>query len=80
MSPACCARGTNGIVTTRIAAARTGIACFMFTASRTPVTLVYAEEHQTGDRAQKRERQIKRWTRAKKEALIAGDLLLLKRL
>jgi putative endonuclease len=51
-----------------------------FTASRIPVTLVYAEEHQTDDRAQKRERQIKRWTRAKKEALIAGYLLLLKRL
>jgi predicted GIY-YIG superfamily endonuclease len=30
--------------------------------------------------AQARERQLKRWTRAKKEALIAGDLVLLKRL
>jgi predicted GIY-YIG superfamily endonuclease len=30
--------------------------------------------------AQVRERRLKRWTRAKKEALIAGDLVLLKRL
>src|SRR5215471_16678075 len=44
----------------------------MFTSSRTPVTMVYAEEHPNWDRAQQRERQIKRWTRAKKEALIAA--------
>jgi predicted GIY-YIG superfamily endonuclease len=32
------------------------------------------------DLALTRERQLKGWTRAKKEALIAGDLELLKRL
>ena len=45
-----------------------------FTALRRPVEMVYAEEHQTGRRAQDRELQLKRWSRAKKEALIAQDL------
>jgi putative endonuclease len=44
-----------------------------FTSSRIPVTMVYVEEHPNWDRTRRRERQIKRWTRAKKEALIAGD-------
>src|SRR5688572_14301304 len=45
-----------------------------FTAKRRPVELVYLEPHPTVKSASKRERQLKRWTRAKKEALIAGDL------
>lgn len=40
--------------------------------------LIYYEEFNTRAEAMKRERQIKRWTRAKKEALIAGNLKLLK--
>ena len=51
-----------------------------FTACRRPVEIVYSEQHDDWASAQTRERQIKRWTRAKKEALIAGDLTLLKRL
>jgi putative endonuclease len=51
-----------------------------FTRHRRPITLAYAEEHPTGLAALQRERQLKRWTRAKKEALIVGDLELLKRL
>jgi predicted GIY-YIG superfamily endonuclease len=51
-----------------------------FTAKRRPVTLVYSEECVDGFEGKQRERQIKRWTRAKKEALIAGDLELLRRL
>jgi predicted GIY-YIG superfamily endonuclease len=42
--------------------------------------MVYAEEHPNWDRTRRRERQIKRWTRAKKEALIAADLKLLNHL
>jgi putative endonuclease len=38
-----------------------------------PVALIYSEECQTFSDARKREAQIKRWSRAKKEALIAGD-------
>ena len=51
-----------------------------FTRQRLPITLVYAELHADRPRALARERQLKRWTRGKKEALITGDLALLKRL
>jgi putative endonuclease len=52
----------------------------IFTACRRPVVLAYAETHANRAAALRRERQVKRWTRATKEALIAGDLALLKRL
>jgi predicted GIY-YIG superfamily endonuclease len=48
-----------------------------FTAA--PVHLVFTEAHETRESALGRERQLKRWTRAKKEALIAGDRMALKR-
>ena len=51
-----------------------------FTAIRRPVEMVYAEEHQTLQQAEVREQQIKRWSRAKKEALIDQDLRRLKRM
>jgi predicted GIY-YIG superfamily endonuclease len=63
----------------RLAKHDEGSASF-FTARRRPVALVYTETRLTRDDALKREKQIKRWTRAKKEALIAGDLAALKRL
>ena len=40
--------------------------------------LVFAEPHPTLSSARRRENQLKRWTRVKKEALIAGDLAVLK--
>ena len=52
----------------------------VFTTSRRPVVLAYFETHPNRELALRRERQLKGWTRAKKEALIAGDLALLKRL
>jgi putative endonuclease len=45
-----------------------------------PVALVHSEEYQIFSDARKREAQIKRWSRAKKEALIAGDLNKLRQL
>jgi predicted GIY-YIG superfamily endonuclease len=45
-----------------------------------PVSLVYSEEFQTFPEARKREAQVKRWTRAKKEALVAGNTAKLKEL
>jgi predicted GIY-YIG superfamily endonuclease len=51
-----------------------------FTRARRPVVIVYSETHTTREMALARERQLKRWTRAKKDALIAGDRALLKRL
>jgi predicted GIY-YIG superfamily endonuclease len=44
-----------------------------FTRHRRPVTLAYSEETPTWLDASAREQQIKRWTRAKKEALAAGN-------
>jgi predicted GIY-YIG superfamily endonuclease len=43
------------------------------TCARRPVTLVYAAEMVTRDEAIQRERQLKGWSRAKKEALVRGD-------
>jgi len=51
-----------------------------YTAKRRPVQLVYHERLESLDSAAKRERQLKRWSRAKKEALISGDLESLKKL
>ncbi|MGV3650047.1 MAG: GIY-YIG nuclease family protein [Devosia sp.] len=48
------------------------IACY--TQSRLPVELVYAEVTNVLMVAFERERQLKGWSRAKKEALIAGQL------
>jgi len=44
-----------------------GSAC-TFTADRRPVMLVYFEKYETLTEAVTRERQLMRWTRAKKEA------------
>ena len=41
-----------------------------YTAGRRPVTLVYCEQCDSLSEALKRERQLKGWTRAKKESLI----------
>jgi putative endonuclease len=45
-----------------------------------PAGLVYHEAYCSEEEAVRRERQLKHWTRAKKEALIAGDLGRLKHL
>ena len=42
--------------------------------------VIYTEFHSTITSAMKRERQLKRWTRAKKLALAAGDVARLKTL
>ena len=44
-----------------------------YTSRRRPVTLAYAEHFDRITDAIAAERQLKGWTRAKKEALIAGD-------
>ena len=44
-----------------------------YTQNRRPVQLVFSNEFTSMDDAIDRERQIKGWSRAKKEALIAGD-------
>lgn len=44
-----------------------------FTSRRRPVQLVWSQDFQTRFEALQAERQIKHWSRAKKEALIRGD-------
>lgn len=51
-----------------------------FTSQNRGFKLVYKEEVNTLQEAMRREKQIKSWTRAKKEALINGNTDLLKKL
>ena len=51
-----------------------------YTAGRRPVALIYSESFDSVGDALRRERQLKRWSRARKEALAAGDVAKLKRL
>jgi predicted GIY-YIG superfamily endonuclease len=44
-----------------------------YTRSRLPVSLVYTEQCESLSAALKRELQVKLWSRARKEALIAGS-------
>ncbi len=48
-----------------------------YTAARRPVKLVWSDDFPDSDQAFDVERQIKGWTRSKKEALIRGDFTLL---
>ena len=45
-----------------------------------PIKLVYSESLPNFSDARKREAQIKRWSRAKKDALVAGDMVKLRNL
>lgn len=45
-----------------------------YTRSRVPIAMVYSERADDRSLAQRRERAIKRLTRAQKEALVSGDL------
>jgi predicted GIY-YIG superfamily endonuclease len=71
--------GETSNLDSRLLKHHAGSAC-SFTAHRRPVALVYQETHASHGAALKRERQLKGWTRAKKEALIAGNVALLKAL
>ncbi len=51
-----------------------------FTKDHGNFELAYQERYDSRAEAMRREEQLKRWTRAKKEALIAGDKELLKKL
>ena len=45
-----------------------------------PVSIVCTEEHPDFPAARRREAQVKRWSRAKREALVAGNVVELRRL
>ena len=51
-----------------------------YTAKRRPVTYLWSEQFPTRDEAFAAERRLKGWSRAKKEALMAGDWQLVRML
>jgi len=63
----------------RLAAHHLGVPT-CYTTARRPVLLVWSQEFATRDEALAAERQIKGWSRRKKEALIRGDWNEIKRL
>ena len=71
--------GETNNVARRVARHNDGTAA-AHTAQRRPVRVVYTEEYARREDCLRRERQLKRWTRAKKEALITGDSVRLKNL
>jgi predicted GIY-YIG superfamily endonuclease len=64
--------GHTDNVTARVAVHNAGRGA-SYTAARLPVAAVYTEGFNTRQEAVARERQLKRWSRAKKRALIEGD-------
>ena len=71
--------GHTSDIDARIDAHNSGRGAF-YTAKHAPVKLAYSEPFETKIEAVKREKQIKNWSRAKKEALIKQDLKNLKML
>jgi len=57
-----------------------GLLPLCYTFKRRPLELVYSEHYRQVNDAIAREKQIQRWSRKKKEALIKGDIDELKRL
>jgi len=64
--------GSTSTLEVRLAGHRSGEGS-AYTASRLPVAVVYTQEFATVYETFLAERQVKGWSRAKKEALIRGD-------
>jgi putative endonuclease len=64
--------GSTNNLPLRLAQHQAGEGCD-YTRHRLPVELIFSEEFPSEHHAFLRERQVKGWTRAKKEALIRGD-------
>ena len=71
--------GVTGDLKRRYAEHRSGRAC-RTTKVDAPVGVSYTEKYADINVAKKRERQVKKWSRAKKEALVRGDKAELRRL
>lgn len=65
--------GSTTSLDERLNAYQLGVDPFSFTYNRRPVKLVWSESFATELEAAAVERQLKGWSRAKKEALIRGD-------
>jgi len=57
----------------RVAEHQSGVIPGCYTYKRRPLTLVFSQPCSTREEALAAERQIKGWSRAKKEAMIAGN-------
>ncbi len=66
--------GLTGNMELRIEEHQSGYFEGAYTSKRLPVELVYQCYFQTYSEAFSKERQIKKWSRAKKEALINGEI------
>ena len=64
--------GSTSNLSLRLAQHQAGEGC-VYTRSRLPVELVYLQEFPSAHQAFLRERQVKGWSRAKKQALIQAD-------
>jgi putative endonuclease len=71
--------GSTRSLEMRIKAHFSGRAC-RTTKIDPPIALVYSEQYPSYKEAFRREHQVKHWSRAKKEALILGDMTKLKKL
>ena len=70
--------GVTNHLETRVLQHNQGLTEDSYTKSRLPVTVVYYESFMSPLQAIAREKQLKGWTRKKKESLIAGDEMGLK--
>lgn len=65
--------GSTDNLALRLREHKTGTDGALFSKAHRPVTLVYTQEFATREEAYAREKQIKGWSHAKKDALISGD-------
>ena len=72
--------GMTGALSKRYCEHEEGVNLDCYTYSRRPFRLLYWETYETGEEAILREKQLKKWSRAKKRALIHGDFKKLKEL
>jgi predicted GIY-YIG superfamily endonuclease len=71
---------TNNLESREVQQLSKGSKSAKFVKERGDFKLVYSEEYETRLEAMRREKQLKGWTRVKKEALISRNLALLKKL
>ena len=72
--------GQTDNIEARISAHKQGLIKTCYTYKKRPVEVVFSDTVSSRGEALEAERQIKSWSRKKKEALIAGDFDLLKKL
>jgi putative endonuclease len=72
--------GVTNNLEERVLQHQNGVNSSSYTYKKRPIHLIYSEEFIDVKQAIEREKQLKKWSRAKKEALINNDLVKLKNL